>query len=130
MPAENHEFTLSTGDLGCSEGPSTGDFHKAEGQIDVTLSLEARQDVPYQHDFHRNADVNFAPDRVDVADPTPESGVPNPGSGYAGQPLDFMSIAPDRTERQYEPEHDIDGVGAPPASGTGVLFRGKTTLVD
>jgi hypothetical protein len=98
-------------DIGRSEGPSTGDRHKPEGQIDFAPNFsEARQDVPYEHDFHKLADVNFAAARVDVADPYPETGVPSPFCGDAGHPIDFNSVAPD---------DDTHGALAPDGSGGG-----------
>lgn len=122
MPAQNHEWTLNASDLGCSEGPSYADTHKPDGQIDFAPDFaNARQDVPYQHDFHKYADVNPAPDRVDVADPNPDCGVPNPGAGDAGQPLPFDAVAPD-TDRGVT--YDLEGDGAPETSDTASIFGG------
>jgi hypothetical protein len=132
MPAENHSWTLADSDLGCSEGPSSSDTHKPDGQIDIPFGpatlgdgyvsdLSERSDVPYQHDFHKYADVNFAPGRVDVADPNPDSGVPSPFVGDAGQPLDFGAVAPD-TDMGLEP--DLDGSDAPAASDVSAAAPG------
>jgi hypothetical protein len=109
-------------DTGCSEGPSGRNEHKPDGQLDFQMSVEARQDIPYEHDFHKYADISFAPDRVDVPDPKPESGVPALFHGEQGQPLPFDQVAPERG-----PHGDLapDGRSAPEiAGGTGVLWRG------
>lgn len=127
MPAQNHEWTLNASDLGCSEGPSYADQHKPDGQIDFAPDFaNARQDVPYQHDFHKYADVNPAPARVDVADPNPDCGVPNPGAGDAGQPLPFDQVAPEEyVDRQLADRSlDLDGHGAPEASDISAAFGG------
>ena len=96
-------------DIGTSEGPSSGNRQKPDGQIDFPPNLAtARVDVPYEHDFHKLADVNFAAGRVDVADPYPETGVPDPFCGDAGHSIDFNSVAPD---------DDTHGALAPDGSG-------------
>lgn len=88
------DWTL--GNVGNSPGPSSGDRHKPDGQIDFTPTWEdARQDVPYEHDFHKLADVNHAWGRVDV----PDANLPHV------TPIDLGSVAP----YQSEPDVRLDG---------------------
>jgi hypothetical protein len=124
--ATGNAWKLSGSDCGCSEGPSydskyEGTGGKTEGQIDIPFTVDARQDIPYQHDFHERADVNFAPDRVDVADPNPDGGVPALFHGNQGQPLPFDQVAPDHN---HNPGPDLDGGGAPEASDTNAAAPG------
>jgi hypothetical protein len=113
-------WALNPGDLGCDEGPSYDEQHKPDGQIDVPFTVEARQDIPYEHDFHKLEDIDFAGGRVAIDDPNPDSGVPAPFSGFAGAPLPFDEVGP---VRELEP-YPLAGRSAPAAgSGTGALFR-------
>lgn len=110
MAAQNHSWTLS--EVGSSDGPSAGDRHKPDGQVDFAMSVEARQAVP--SDGHSNTyDFSNAPGRVDVPDPDISGGIPDPGCGDTGTPLDFGAVAPD-TDRGVV--HDLEGVDAPAAS--------------
>jgi len=126
MPAENHEWTIS--DVGHGNGPSSGNTNKPGGQIDFTPDFaNARQDIPWEHDFHKEADVNFAPGRVDVPDPIPgEFGCPAPFHGGKGQPVDFNAVAPEESvDRQLADRSlDLDGAGAPEASDISAAFGG------
>jgi len=129
MAATNHSWTIA--DTGCANGPAGEDDTKPGGYIEIPFGpttegdgyvsdLSERFDVPYEYDFHKMADISGAPDRVDVPDPVPGNyGVPNPGAGTPGQPIDFNAVAPDFEE----PVADLDGSESAPASGTGVLFR-------
>jgi hypothetical protein len=119
VAASNHSWTIS--DVGHSAGPSSGDRHKPDGQIDVPFTVTARQDIAYEHDFHKLADVNGAPARVDVADPDPVCSVPSPFAGDPGQPIDFASVAPDFEEPSPV---DYDGSGAPAASDSSAAAPG------
>lgn len=123
MPAENHEWTIS--DVGSSEGPSSGDRHKPDGQIDLTMSLEARQDVTTDGP-NTFFDINPAPGRVDVADPELEGCIPEPFAGDQGQPVDFNAVAPEESvDRQLADRSlDLDGHGAPAASDISAAFGG------
>ena len=112
MAAQNHGWTI--GEVGASEGPAAGDRHKPDGQLDVSMSLEARQDVPYEVDFHKLADISGAPGRVDVPDPSLAGGIPDPGCGDPGTTLDLGAVAPEKDGQMY----DLDGSGAPAASGS------------
>jgi hypothetical protein len=119
-------WAFGASDLGCSEGPSydsayEGSDGKVEGQIDVAMTVAARQDIPYEHDFHVNADISFAPERVDVPDPKPESGVPALWHGEQGQPLPFDQVAPERG-----PHGNLapDGRSAPEASDVSAAAPG------
>lgn len=118
MPAENHSWTIS--ETGTSEGPMGGDDCCVDGQINFVPNMgTARQDVPYEHDFHSRADVNPAPDRVDVPDPVLSGGIPDPGGSESGTPLDFGAVAPD-TDRGVS--YDIEGVSG---SGYGGFALGN-----
>lgn len=118
MPAENHEWTISN--VGSSEGPSSGDRHKPDGQIDLQMSLEARQAVPTQGP-EKFFDINPAPARVDVSDPELEGCIPEPYAGDQGQPVDFNAVAPD-TDRGVV--FDLEGDSAPEASDISAVFGG------
>lgn len=108
MAADNHSWTI--GDTGRGNGPKGSDDSLPGGQIDFKPDFKnARQDVPYEFDFHKLADVSGSPGRVDVPDPIPHGlGVPDPGCGDKGQPVDFGAVAPD-TDRGVE--YDLEGMG-------------------
>ena len=117
MPAQNHAWTIN--EIGTSDGPASGDRHKPDAQVDITPSLEARQNISSAGGDNKY-DVNPAPERVAVPDPDISGSIPDPGCGDMGQPLDWNAVAPD-TDRGVT--YDLEGVDAPEASGTGVLFR-------
>ncbi len=123
MPAESHAWTIS--DVGSSEGPSSGDRHKPDGQIDLQMSLEARQAVPTQGP-NKFFDINPAPGPVDVTDPELEGCIPEPFAGDKGQPVDFNAVAPEaQVDRMLGPNgYDLDGEGTSEASDISAAFGG------
>ena len=128
----------TTSSIGRENAPDGSDEHCIGNEIGLdsfTLGREtwdeagnysqdakvARQDVPYEFDFHQHADVPHAWGRVDVPNPIPSGlEVPAPFAGDPGQtPLDFNSVG-DRASDRDHGEQAPDGRSAPPAS-TGVL---------
>lgn len=112
MAAENHEWTLS--DVGSSEGLSSNDRHKPDGQVDFAASVEARQAVPTNGPVNKFDLGGLVPGRVDVPDPDLESCIPEPFAGDSGSPIDFNAVAPEKDGQRF----DLDGSGAPAASGS------------
>lgn len=132
MPARFDGWTMSDSDTGCGNGPCGDDPHCVDGKMDIQFGpatmgdgyvsdLSERFDVPYEYDFHSQADVSFALGRVDVPDPVGDYGAPAPFHGGKGEPLDFMSVG-DRAADHDHGEQAPDGRSAPPASDIGPTF--------
>lgn len=80
-------------------------MHKPDTQIDVPLDFKnARQDVPYEFDFHKKTDINPALGRVDVNDSDPAGGVPEPFCNMPGNTIDFDSVG----DRAADEDHGAE----------------------
>lgn len=128
----------TTSDIGKELGPNGNDAHCIGNEIQLksfTLGREtwdeagnysqdakqARQDIPYEFDFHQHADIDPSPNRVAVPNPVPSGlEVPAPFAGDSGNtPLDFNAVG-DRASDNDHGANAPDGRGAPGAS-RGVL---------